>query len=342
MPDTEAPAAIQGSLASPDSKVTIQDVRHVVDEELDEFRRYFRESVRSSVGLLDKITQYVLRQKGKEVRPLLVLLSAKICGSVHDSTYRAAALVELMHTATLVHDDVVDVAERRRGVFSINALWKNKIAVLFGDFLLSRGLLLALEHHDYELLHVLSDAVRRMSEGELLQIEKSRHLDIDEETYFRIISDKTASLISACTTCGAVSTTKDPEVIEQMRVIGEKLGLAFQIRDDLFDFGVEDVGKPIGIDLQEKKMTLPLIHALREASGRDRRRILSIVRKPKKSRADIREVARFVEQRGGIAYARGKMHESAMEARDLLGSFAPNGARDAMLALVDYTVSRSR
>lgn len=342
MPDSEAPAAIQEPLASPFSKVTIQDVRHVVDEELDEFRRYFRESVRSSVGLLDKITQYVLRQKGKEIRPLLVLLSAKVCGSVHDSTYRAAALVELMHTATLVHDDVVDVAERRRGVFSINALWKNKIAVLFGDFLLSRGLLLSLEHHDYDLLHVLSDAVRRMSEGELLQIEKSRHLDIDEETYFRIISDKTASLISACTTCGAVSTTKDPEVIEQMRVIGEKLGLAFQIRDDLFDFGADDVGKPIGIDLQEKKMTLPLIHALRETSGRDRRRILNIVRKPKKSRADIREVSRFVETRGGIAYAKEKMHESAMEARDLLGSFAPNRARDAMLGLVEYTVSRSR
>lgn len=342
MSQTEAPAAVQKSSATSVTKVSIQDVRHVVDDELNEFRRYFRESVRSSVGLLDKITQYVLRQKGKEIRPLLVLLSAKVCGSVHDSTYRAAALVELMHTATLVHDDVVDVAERRRGVFSINALWKNKVAVLFGDFLLSRGLLLALEHRDYDLLHVLSDAVRRMSEGELLQIEKSRHLDIDEETYFRIISDKTASLISACTTCGAVSTSSDQEVIEQMRVIGEKLGLAFQIRDDLFDFGVDDIGKPIGIDLQEKKMTLPLIYALREASKGDRRRILSIVRKSRKNRADIREVSRFVEMRGGLAYARERMHESALEARELLSSFPPNDARDAMLGLVDFTVSRSR
>lgn len=342
MPETEALVTSQDHDASRDSTVTLREIRQVVDEELGEFRKYFRESVRSSVGLLDKITQYVLRQKGKEVRPMLVLLSAKVCGSVHDSTYRAAALVELMHTATLVHDDVVDVAERRRGVFSVNALWKNKIAVLFGDFLLSRGLLLSLEYRDYELLHVLSDAVRRMSEGELLQIEKSRHLDIDEETYFRIISDKTASLISACTTCGAVSTTSDEEAIEQMRQIGEKLGLAFQIRDDLFDFGVEDVGKPIGIDLQEKKMTLPLIHALREGSRRDRRRILKIVRKKKKSRSDIREVARFVDERGGIAYAREKMNECAMEARDLLETFPPTSARDAMLDLVDYTVSRSK
>lgn len=342
MPETEALATSQDHAARPDSTVTLREIRQVVDEELGEFRKYFRESVRSSVGLLDKITQYVLRQKGKEVRPMLVLLSAKVCGSVHDSTYRAAALVELMHTATLVHDDVVDVAERRRGVFSVNALWKNKIAVLFGDFLLSRGLLLSLEYRDYELLHVLSDAVRRMSEGELLQIEKSRHLDIDEDTYFRIISDKTASLISACTTCGAVSTTSDEEAIEQMRRIGEKLGLAFQIRDDLFDFGVEDVGKPIGIDLQEKKMTLPLIHALREGSRRDRRRILKIVRKKKKSRSDIREVALFVDERGGIAYAREKMNECATEARDLLETFPPTSARDAMLDLVDYTVSRSK
>lgn len=342
MPETEALVTSQDQDGRPDSMVTLREIRQVVDDELAVFRKYFRESVRSSVGLLDKITQYVLRQKGKEVRPMLVLLSAKVCGSVHDSTYRAAALVELMHTATLVHDDVVDMAERRRGVFSVNALWKNKIAVLFGDFLLSRGLLLSLEYRDYDLLHVLSDAVRRMSEGELLQIEKSRHLDIDEDTYFRIISDKTASLISACTTCGAVSTTSDENAIEQMRLIGEKLGLAFQIRDDLFDFGVEDVGKPIGIDLQEKKMTLPLIHALREASRRDQRRILKIVRKKKKSRSDIREVAHFVNERGGIAYAREKMNESATEARELLLTFPPTEARQAMLDLINYTVSRTK
>jgi octaprenyl-diphosphate synthase len=349
MPETDALAARSRDEQVAQSEdplsrrdVSLKQIRAVVAEELDAFRRYFRDSVRSDVGLLDKVTQYMLRQKGKEMRPMLVLLSAKMCGRVSDSTYRAAALVELMHTATLVHDDVVDTAERRRGVFSINALWKNKIAVLFGDFLLSRGLLLSLEHGDYELLHVLSDAVRRMSEGELLQIEKSRHLDIDEVTYFRIISDKTASLIAACTGCGALSATDDMDVVNAMRDVGEQLGLAFQIRDDLFDYGIEDVGKPIGIDLQEKKMTLPLIYGLREAKGRERRAILKIVRKKKKSRSDVREVARFVEEHGGIAYARRKMHEHAEGARKGLKDFPPTTARDAVLGLVDYTVRRSK
>ena len=298
--------------------------------------------MRSRVTLLDRITQYVLRQKGKQIRPILVLLSARMCGGITERSYRAAALVELMHSATLVHDDVVDDADMRRGVFSINALWKNKIAVLFGDFLLSRGLLLSLEHRDYELLHALSDAVKRMSEGELLQIEKSRHLDIDEETYFRIISDKTASLISACTTCGALSATDDAGAIERMRRMGEKLGLAFQIRDDLFDYGADNIGKPIGIDLQEKKLTLPLIHALREAPAEERRRIMRIVRKKNKSRADIRDVSRFVHERGGIEYARERMAYLAAEARNLLLSFPDTEARDAMLELVDFTVQRRK
>ncbi|MEX0599598.1 MAG: polyprenyl synthetase family protein [Rhodothermales bacterium] len=349
MPETDALAA--GSrdehFAHPEAPaaprdLSLKEIRSVVADELDEFRRYFRDSVRSDVGLLDKVTQYMLRQKGKEMRPMLVLLSANMCGGVNESTYRAAALVELMHTATLVHDDVVDTAERRRGVFSINALWKNKIAVLFGDFLLSRGLLLSLDYGDYELLRLLSDAVRRMSEGELLQIEKSRHLDIDETTYFRIISDKTASLIAACTGCGSLSATDDREVVDSMRQVGEELGLAFQIRDDLFDYGIEDVGKPIGIDLQEKKMTLPLIHALREASRRERRTILKIVRKKKKSRGDVRDVSRFVELHGGLAYARKKMHEHADAARSQLNAFPSTTAREAMLGLVDYTVRRSK
>ena len=342
MPETEALVSGNGHDQLIRREVSLRDIRSVVEDDLSAFRKYFRESVRSSGGLLDKVTQYMLRQKGKEVRPMLVLLSAKMCGGIKDATFRAAALVELMHTATLVHDDVVDTAERRRGVFSINAIWKNKIAVLFGDFLLSRGLLLSLEYRDYDLLHSLSDAVKRMSEGELLQIEKSRHLDIDEQTYFRIISDKTASLISACTTCGAVSVTDDRSVIERMGQVGEMLGMAFQIRDDLFDFGVEDVGKPIGIDLQEKKMTLPLIHALREATRQERRRILTIVRKQKKGRKDVREVARFVEAHGGIAYARTKMFEYADRAKELIETFPPTPARDAMLNLVHYTVSRSK
>ncbi|MFW5955236.1 MAG: polyprenyl synthetase family protein [Rhodothermales bacterium] len=325
-----------------DERVTLHDIRRPVEKELEHFRTYFRRSMWSRVRLLDKITQYVLRQKGKQIRPILVLLSARMCGDISESSYRAAALVELMHSATLVHDDVVDDADMRRGVFSINALWKNKIAVLFGDFLLSRGLLLALEYQDYAVLHALSDAVKRMSEGEFLQIEKSRHLDIDEETYFRIISDKTASLIAACTACGALSTTDDRDVIERMRLMGEKLGLAFQIRDDLFDYGVDDIGKPVGIDLQEKKLTLPLIHSLREASSSDRRSIMRIVRKKKKSKDDVRVVSHFVTDSGGIAYARERMDELAAEARRLILTFDETSARDAMLSLVTYTVQRSK
>jgi len=321
---------------------TLDGIRQPVAEELDHFRDYFRESMRSDHMLLDKITQYVLRQKGKRIRPALVLLSAKQFGEVTETSYRAAALVELLHTATLVHDDVVDDAETRRGMFSINALWKNKIGVLLGDFLLSRGLLLSLDHNDYDMLHTLSDAVRRMSEGELLQIEKSRFLDIDEDTYFRIISDKTASLIAACTKAGALSATKEEYDVERMRVFGEKLGLAFQIRDDLFDFSMQDAGKPIGIDLQEKKLTLPVIVSLREAGKRDRKRIMRIIKKDEKSRSDLKEVAMFVGDHGGIDYARTRMEELAGEARDALAGSPPSPARDALVGLTEYTIRCKR
>jgi octaprenyl-diphosphate synthase len=322
---------------------TLDEIRQPVETELDEFRDYFRDAMRSENTLLDKVVQYVLKQKGKRIRPTLVLLSAKMTGGAVEATsHRAAALVELLHTATLVHDDVVDDAEKRRGVFSINALWKNKIAVLLGDFLLSRGLLLSLDHHDYEILHTLSDAVRRMSEGELLQIEKARFLDIDEETYFRIISDKTASLISACTKSGAVSVTDDPDVAERMRMFGEKLGLAFQIRDDLFDFSVEESGKPIGIDLQEKKLTLPLIVSLRSASRSERKRMMKIVRKDEKDRDDLHQVSAFVRDHGGITYARRHMVRLANEAKHLLSAFPPSDARAALVGLTQYTVRRNR
>lgn len=324
------------------ASISMNEIREPVASELIEFRRYFREAMRSKSGLLDKVTQYVLRQKGKRLRPLLVLLAAKVCGEINETSYRGAALVELLHTATLVHDDVVDDAERRRGMFSINALWKNKIAVLFGDFLLSRGLLLALDYNDYDLLHTLSDAVRRMSEGELLQIEKARHLDIDEETYFRIISDKTASLLAACTTSGALSVTKDADAVDRMRTLGEKLGLAFQIRDDLFDFGVEDVGKPLGIDLKEKKLTLPLIYALRETTPAKRKQIMRIVRQKKKSQADIRAVAQFVHAEGGITYAQERMDVLAEEAHGLLATFPPSEARTALSKLIAYVVVRRK
>lgn len=339
MPEVES---IQEHSVTQARATSLTEIQRLVADELDVFKRYFRESMRSPVGLLDKVTQYVLYQKGKRIRPTLVLLSAKVCGGVTEVSYRAAALVELLHTATLVHDDVVDEAERRRGVFSINALWKNKIAVLLGDFLLSRGLLLSLDHQDYQLLHILSDSVRRMSEGELLQIEKARRLDIDEETYFRIISDKTASLIAACTACGAYSATRDQSAIDRMRAVGENLGLAFQIRDDLFDYGAVDVGKPLGIDLQEKKLTLPLIYALRTGAPDDRKRIMKIVRKKKKTRDDVRTVAHFVEETGGLAYARVQMTAYADEARRGLATFPPTPARDAMMDLADFIVLRKK
>ncbi len=321
---------------------SLYDIQRVVADELKEFDEYFREAMRSEVGLLDKITQYILRQKGKRIRPTLVLLTAKACGGITETSYRGAALVELMHTATLVHDDVVDDAQERRGLFSINALWKNKIAVLMGDFLLSQGLLLSLSHKDYRLLHILSEAVSRMSEGELLQIEKSRHLNIDEDTYYRIISDKTASLIAACTMSGGYSVDASEERIKQMRAFGESLGLAFQIRDDLFDFGTADVGKPLGIDLQEKKITLPLIHALRSSSKKERRAILKIVRQDEKDWNDIKRIRRFVQERGGIDYARNAMRQHARDALHQLASLPPTPARDALVDLVAFTVARSR
>ncbi|MEZ4980474.1 MAG: polyprenyl synthetase family protein [Saprospiraceae bacterium] len=235
--------------------------------------------MKSKVALLDQITFYIVRRKGKQVRPMFVFLSAKTCGDITPSTYNAASLVELLHTATLVHDDVVDDSFERRGFFSINALWKNKIAVLVGDYLLSRGLLLSLENNEYQILQIVSNAVRAMSEGELLQIEKARRLDITEEIYFEIIKGKTASLIASACSAGAASTTKDPEVIEKMRLFGEKIGIAFQIRDDLFDFGTDDVGKPLGIDIKEKKMTLPLIYALKNASKSEKRTVINTIKK---------------------------------------------------------------
>ena len=341
----ERSADAQSADGSPDVSslpTTLDAIRAPVADELDAFRPYFREAMRADHFLLDKITQYVLKQKGKRVRPLLVLLAAKVCGEVTEMSYRAAALVELLHTATLVHDDVVDDADTRRGMFSINALWKNKIAVLMGDFLLSRGLLLSLDHQDYTVLHALSDAVRRMSEGELLQIEKARFLDIDEETYFRIISDKTASLIAACTASGALSATDDEDAVERMRTYGEKLGLAFQIRDDLFDFGAVDAGKPVGIDMQEKKMTLPLIYALQQAPKSAKKRVMKRVRTDEKSNEDMRAIAAFAREYDGIAYATERMHAFAEEAYDLAASFPRSPSRDALMGLTAYTIQRTR
>ena len=253
--------------------MTVSEIKAPIENEMQEFELKFKASMKSSVPLLDKITRYIVKRKGKQLRPMFVFLAAKVCGEMNESTYRAASLIELLHTATLVHDDVVDDSNERRGFFSVNALWKNKIAVLVGDFLLSRGLLLSVDNKDFHLLGLVSNAVREMSEGELLQIEKARKLDIDEAVYFDIIRKKTASLIASCCACGAASVSSDEQVIEQMRAFGESVGIAFQIKDDLFDYGDgTNIGKPTGIDIKEKKMTLPLIYALNNASFFEKRK----------------------------------------------------------------------
>lgn len=322
--------------------VGLKALQDPVAEPLQEFRRQFREAMRSRVRLLDTVVQYLLKRKGKQIRPTLVLLAAELTGGITERSYRAAALVELLHTATLVHDDVVDEADTRRGVASINALWRNKVGVLLGDYLLSRGLLLALDDGDYDLLHVVSDAVRRMSEGELLQIETARKLDITEERYFQIISDKTASLLAACMASGAASADADDETVARAKAIGETLGLAFQIRDDLFDYDAVDVGKPVGLDLQDRKMTLPLILALERADPAEQKRVRKIVRRRKKSRADVADVLRFVEACGGLAAARARMESLAEEAADALRAFPPSEAREALVGLCAYVVARKR
>ena len=322
--------------------VGLKALQAPVAEPLRQFRSQFRDAMRTRVRLLDAVVHYLLKRKGKQIRPTLVLLSAEMAGGISERSYRAATLVELLHTATLVHDDVVDEADTRRGVASINALWRNKVGVLLGDYLLSRGLLLALDDHDYDLLHVVSDAVRRMSEGELLQIEKARKLDITEESYFQIISDKTASLLAACMACGAASAGADQATIDRAKQIGETLGLAFQIRDDLFDYDAIDVGKPVGLDLQERKMTLPLILALERADAAEQRRIRRIVRKRKKSRADVATVLQFVAERGGLAASRDRMESLAGDAAEQLRAFPPSEAREALIGLCAYVVARQR
>ena len=343
VPGTAPPALAVAVGAAAAPPVGIDALRAPVAEHLRVFRGRFRDAMRSDVRLLDAVVRYLLKRKGKEIRPTLVLLSAELCGGITERTYRAATLVELLHTATLVHDDVVDESDTRRGVPSVNALWKNKVGVLLGDYLLSRGLLLALDDGDYDLLHVVSDAVRRMSEGELLQIETARRLDMTEDRYFQIIADKTGSLIAACLAAGAASAGADDETVARAKAVGETIGLAFQIRDDLFDYdGAASVGKPVGLDLQDRKMTLPLIAALDAAGPAEARRVRRVVRKRKKSRAEVREVLAFVEASGGAAAARARMEALAAEAADALLAFPPSPARDALVGLCTYVVARQR
>lgn len=321
--------------------IHINDIQRPIEQELKAFESHFRNAMRSPAPLLDRITYYIVRRKGKQMRPMFIFLTAKVCGGITESTYSAASLVELLHTATLVHDDVVDDAYERRGFFSINALWKNKVAVLVGDYLLSQGLLLALKNQEYRLLEIVSAAVKSMSEGELLQIEKARRLDIEEPVYFEIIRQKTASLIASACAAGAASATKDEHVIETMRLFGEKTGIAFQIRDDLFDFGDEDVGKPLGIDIKEKKLTLPLIFALKNATSDQRKYIINLIRRHSEEPSKVREVIKFVRESGGMEYGKKVMLDYRQQAFEILHRLPMSEARQSLEDLVVFVTERS-
>lgn len=321
----------------------VDTIKAPISAEMDAFEGRFRASMSSKVALLDKITHYIIKRKGKQMRPMFVFLSAKLLAHTNDATFRAAALIELLHTATLVHDDVVDDSYMRRGFFSINALWKNKIAVLVGDYLLSKGLLLAVDNRDFEQLQLVSDAVREMSEGELLQLEKARTLNIDEEIYYEIIRQKTATLIAACCACGVSSVGGTPEQVKKIRKFGELVGMAFQIKDDLFDYGDgEDIGKPTGIDIQEKKTTLPLIYALNNTDKKQRNYVINLVKNHNTNAKKVKEVVDFVMNSGGIVYARNKMNEFVAQAIAILHEFQDNEARQSLELLVQYTISRKK
>lgn len=321
---------------------SIDDIKKPIANEIDVFEDKFKVSMQSSVPLLDRITHYIVKRKGKQIRPMFVFFSAGLCGGINESTHRGAALVELLHTATLVHDDVVDNSYQRRGFFSVNALWKNKIAVLVGDYLLSKGLLLSIDNNDFALLKIVSEAVKQMSEGELLQIEKVRRLDIDEPIYYEVIRQKTASLIASCCACGAASAGADQNTVERMRLFGEKIGIAFQIKDDMFDFGVDDIGKPLGIDIKEKKITLPLIYALNQSSPSERRRMINLVKNHHEEPGPIAEIIAFVREAGGLDYAAIQMKKYQAEAFDILNTFPENDFRWGLEQLVKYTTERNK
>jgi octaprenyl-diphosphate synthase len=314
---------------------------YVIAKEMAAFEEYFKEAVKSRVPLLDRIMRYIVNRKGKQLRPKFVLLSAKLGGDINISTLRAASLVELLHTATLVHDDVVDDATERRGFFSINALWKNKVAVLVGDYLLSKGLLLSLDNNDFEVLKILSGAVKMMSEGELLQIEKARNLNVHEDIYYEIIRGKTASLLASACGAGACTTFKDLDKIEKLKLFGEKTGMAFQIKDDLFDYGTNNIGKPTGNDIKEKKLTLPLIYTLNNVDKSIKKKIIYILKNENTNKEKIRFVIDVVKDRGGIQYACKKMFSFRDEALSILNEFPQSDVRDTLEQLVRYTTDRT-
>jgi octaprenyl-diphosphate synthase len=321
--------------------VTLDEIRPIIGTELDEFEVRFRDSMKSSVPLLDKITYYLIKRRGKQLRPMLVFLSAGLNGKINDSTYRAAALIELLHTATLVHDDVVDETYRRRGFFSINALWKNKVAVLVGDYLLSRGLLLAVRNKEYQLLELVSNAVQKMSEGELLQIEKTRKLDISEAEYYEIIQCKTASLVAACCASGAASVGMNEEMVKKMWTMGETIGMAFQLKDDLLDFGSGyDIGKPTGTDIKEKKMSLPLIYSLQQATYVEKKKIINLIKNHSEKTETIDEVFNFVKEKKGFEYARVKMNEFRDKGREMLKDVSDSEYKQAFENLIEFVTER--
>lgn len=324
-------------------KITEQ-IKQPIAYEMELFEQKFRLAMSSKVALLNRITHYIVNRKGKQMRPMFVFLVAKMMnnGEVSERTYRGASVIELIHTATLVHDDVVDDSNRRRGFFSINALWKNKIAVLIGDYLLSKGLLLSIDNNDFDLLKIISVAVREMSEGELLQIEKARQLDITEDVYYEIIRQKTATLIAACCSLGAASVKPNSDNIEKMRKFGELIGMAFQIKDDLFDYGETKIGKPTGIDIKEQKMTLPLIYALNNSTKKEKSWLINSIKKHNKDKKRVKEVISFVIEKGGLQYAEEKMIAFQKEALDLISTYPESEFKASLILMVNYVIERKK
>ncbi len=323
---------------------TVEQIKLPIHQEMEFFETKFKASMISNVSLLNRITHYIVRRKGKQMRPMFVFLVAKMVsnGQFKERTYRGASVIELIHTATLVHDDVVDDSNRRRGFFSLNALWKNKIAVLVGDYLLSKGLLLSIDNDDFDILKLISIAVREMSEGELLQIEKARKLDITEEVYFEIIRKKTATLIAACTAIGATSVDADKTEVEKMRKFGELIGIAFQIKDDLFDYSDAKIGKPTGIDIKEQKMTLPLIYTLNNCSKKERSWLINSVKNHNKDKVRVKMVIEFVKQNGGIEYTFNKMTDYQQAALNILETYPDSPYKESLQTMVNYVIDREK
>ncbi len=322
--------------------ISIDTIKQPIAHELKQFETAFSESMKTHVPLLNTIMHYIVKRKGKLVRPMFVLFCSKLHGEISERTYRGASLIELLHTATLVHDDVVDGSDMRRGFFSINALWKNKIAVLVGDFLLAKGLLLSVDNEDFDLLKITSESVKKMSEGELLQLEKARRLDITEDIYYDIITKKTASLIASCCAIGAAAANADNETIEKMRLFGEYTGMAFQIKDDLFDYGDNNIGKPTGLDIKEKKMTLPLIYALNNATSSEKKHIINLIKNKADKKQTVTEVVNFVFEKKGFEYAQTVMENYKQKALELLSTMPNNEANISLQLLLAYVIERKK